>query len=141
MRPAALAAAVALSALPASALAIDANPLDGVWEGVYVCGQGPTRLTLTLDGHADGRITGTFAFGPRHNNPYIAAGSFRVEGSVASDQVFTLNGVQWIEQPYNYSMIGIRGRMYKGKNPGDPLNLFGDMLGGNGCTNFSVDKQ
>ena len=141
MRRLATLCAAAVLGLPTTAFAIDANPLDGVWVGVYECGQGPTSLTLTLDGHADGRVTGSFAFGPRHNNPNIAAGSFRIEGSVASDQYFTLNGVQWISQPYNYSMVGIRGRMFRGKNPGEPMYLFGDILGGSGCTQFVADKQ
>ncbi|RYF93160.1 MAG: hypothetical protein EON95_09880 [Caulobacteraceae bacterium] len=134
-------AAVTLLGLPTAALAIDANALDGTWAGAYECGQGPASLTLTLDGDANGRITGTFSFGPRPNNPYIAAGSFRLEGSAAADQSFTLNGVQWISQPYNYSMVGIRGRLFTGEKPGDPLKLFGDILGGSGCTKFYADKQ
>lgn len=141
MRIAVLTAALALLALPGGALALDANPLDGVWKGAYICGQGPTGLTLTLDGHADGRITGTFEFWPKPNNPYAASGSFRIEGTVADDQTFTLRGVQWISQPYNYSMIDLRGKMYRGEKPGDPLNLFGEILGGSGCTQFLVDKQ
>lgn len=135
------AAALALTLLATPALAIDANALDGVWVGAYECGQGPTSLTLTLDGHADGRVTGTFAFGPRPNNPYVASGSYRIAGSVAPDQTFTLTGVEWISQPYNYSMVGIRGKLYTGEKPGDPLNLFGDIVGGSGCTQFFADKQ
>lgn len=140
-RLAAFAAAVCLSALASPALAIDANALDGVWAGAYECGQGPTSLTLTLDGDANGRVTGTFNFGPRSNNPNIASGSYRIEGTVAPDQTFTLNGVQWISQPYDYSMVGIRGKLYAGEKPGDPLNLFGDIIGGSGCTQFYADKQ
>lgn len=139
--PTALAALVMLAALPGRALALDANVFDGEWKGAYICGQGPTGLTLTLDGHADGRITGTFSFWPKSNNPGVASGSYRIEGSVNADQSFTLRGVQWISQPYDYSMVGLSGKIFRGQNPGDPLNLFGSIVGGSGCDQFYADKQ
>lgn len=135
-----LAAAFAALALPGGALALDANPIDGVWKGAYECGQGSTGLTLTLEGNADGTITGSFEFYPRPNNPYVATGSFQVRGYMSDGYNFTLNGSQWISQPYNYSMVNLSGRITREKE-GGPLLLFGNVLGASGCTQFYADKQ
>ncbi|HYE45350.1 MAG TPA: hypothetical protein VEA44_06205 [Caulobacter sp.] len=136
-----LLAAAAVSALPVSARAVDANPYDGTWTGFYECGQGSTSLSLTLDGDASGQITGTFAFGPTRGNPNVASGSYRVAGSIGADGKFRLKGVQWIQQPAGYGMVGLHGKGYLNpKTAGGPPVLFGDIIG-SGCTQFALEKQ
>lgn len=139
MKHLAIAAALAATAFALPAAAQD-HPLDGVWEGAYQCGQGRTGLTLTLDARPGGQVTGTFAFWPRSDNPYVARGSFRIAGSVAPKGELQLRGVSWIEQPANYSMIDLTGAVYRGDN-GAIDSMLGDIVGGSGCTRWAAERR
>lgn len=137
MKPLIIAAALAAFALPAAA---QDHPLDGVWKGAYDCAQGRTGLTLTLDASPNGQVTGTFAFWPRSDNPYVARGSFRVVGTVAPKGELQLRGVSWIDQPANYSMVDLAGAVYRGDN-GAIDSMLGDVLGAPGCTKWAAKRQ
>jgi hypothetical protein len=84
----------------------------GEWKGAYDCGQGMTGLTLTMaDGGGDGdggdsSVEATFAFYEVPENPGVPSGSYRLEGSYA-DGGLALEGVEWIEQPDGYVMVGM----------------------------------
>jgi hypothetical protein len=134
----ALAAAFALLALPGPAAAQD-HPLDGTWEGVYICNQGKTGLTLTLDATPEGRVTGTFAFWPRSDNPGAARGSFSMQGEVKPAGDLNLRWVRWIQQPSGYAMVNLEGRAYAGK-PGEKDTLMGKVTGLAGCTDWVVQR-
>ncbi len=138
MRLAALALTAAL-ALPAAASAADASLLDGVWHGGYTCQQGRTFLRLTLDGSADGRVTGTFFFSSAAwstgENRTVPDGSFKVEGRLEDDWSLTLRGVSWIQQPPGYGMVDLVGGVKRdAKGP----FLKGTVSGAPECTTWEV---
>jgi hypothetical protein len=139
MRLVALAAALSLLSAPASAA--DASHVDGVWEGGYICGQGKTFLRLTLDGGPDGVVTGTFYFTSASwnggSNLTVPEGEYRVSGNMYLDGKLFLNGVGWNNQPYNYSMVGLEGRV---ETDAQGTHFSGRVIGDN-CTNFSVRKK
>jgi len=136
-----LAAVATTLALLAPLPALAAEKIDGVWEGAYVCGQGKTALTLTLDGDADGRVAGTFAFGPRSDNPGVPRGRYVVEGNITPKGQFTLRGVRWLEQPTDYAMVDLKGGAYNSANPGGPDVLTGTLTGAPGCTEFAAERK
>lgn len=138
MRLAALALTAAL-ALPGAVAAADASLLDGVWEGGYTCAQGKTFLRLTLDGMADGRVTGTFFFSSAGwaggQNLTVPDGSFRVEGRLEEDSSLTLRGVSWIQQPAGYGMVDLIGGV---RRDAKGLFLKGRVTGAPACTTWEV---
>lgn len=131
------AAAATVFALPAAA---QGNFVDGVWEGAYQCPQGRTGLTLTLASAPGGQVTGTFAFWPRPDNPSVARGSFRVEGSITGGGALQLRGVGWIEQPAGYGMVDLGGTVYRGDN-GRVDSMLGDVLNAPGCTRWATKRR
>lgn len=135
------ATALALLVLPSTAGAVDASPLDGVWEGSYTCQQGRSFLRLTLDGSADGSVTGTFFFGSVSwnggENLDVPEGSFRVEGRLEEGWGLTLRGVSWIQQPPGYVMVDLVGGV---KHDEDGLFLQGNVTGAAECTTWEVAR-
>jgi hypothetical protein len=120
---------------PSSDTARDA--LIGVWTGGYICAQGETRLRLTLaagPGPAD--IEAVFAFGPTRDNPSVARGSFRMEGTF-SDGLLDLHATTWIEQPDGYVTVDLRAPVAGA----EPIGISGEILDAPGCTTFSVERQ
>lgn len=84
----------------------------GEWTGRYICGQGITRLDLSIEQGKANQITATFRFGPLPENPDVPTGSYRMEGTY--DPILRhvqLEGVKWIQYPQNYIMVGLDGRM------------------------------
>lgn len=133
----ALAAILAFQALPAAA---QDHPLDGTWEGAYSCNQGKTGLTLTLDATPGGKVSGTFAFWPRSDNPGAARGSFTMEGEITPEGALTLRWVRWINQPAGYAMVNLEGRAYRDTTGGKDT-LMGKVTGLAGCTEWAARKQ
>lgn len=85
-----------------------------VWQGQYVCAQGPTALTLDIEQRcvASGcEVSAVFEFGPLPANPSVPHGSYRMRGDVnqndRGEAVLVLRPEQWIEQPANYIMVGL----------------------------------
>ncbi|MDB5471877.1 MAG: hypothetical protein JWR84_3437 [Caulobacter sp.] len=132
------AAALVLLALPAAASA--AEPIDGTWEGAYVCGQGKTGLTLTLDGTADGQVTGTFSFWPRQDNPDVPSGSFAVRGTITPQGDLRLQGDHWIDQPAGFEMVGLEGKALGGLNGGADA-MMGTVIPQGVCTEWAAKRR
>jgi hypothetical protein len=85
--------------------------LRGSWRGAYVCAQGPTGLTLTIDGAADA-LTAVFDFYPLAENPNVPAGRFRMAGAFDSrSRVLVLRPGEWIVRPGIYMTVGIRAEV------------------------------
>lgn len=88
------------------------------WRGSYVCAQGQTALHLVLDRTcppgADCEVAGVFEFGPLASNPDVPRGSYRVTGTVATNDadelVLTVNAGAWIDRPANYLAVGFTAR-------------------------------
>lgn len=140
MRLICLAAAAALLATPASAT--DANYVDGVYEGGYICAQGKTFLRLTLDGDYNGVVRGRFFFSSASwnggSNLTVPDGEFTVVGRLSDSGQLTLDGERWIQQPADYSMVGLSGRL---RLDGSVLAFDGNVSGAPSCTIFSVRKK
>ena len=84
----------------------------GQWTGKYICGQGITRLDLSIEQGQGNALTATFRFGPLPENPNIPSGAYTMKGSY--DPLLRhvqLEGVKWIEYPQNYIMVGLDGRV------------------------------
>ena len=86
------------------------RPAHSVWKGHYVCAQGRTALTLSLD-HDGPTLSGVFDFGPLDENPTVPHGSYRMTGTATTSGggavVVKLAPLEWIEHPNNYVMVGI----------------------------------
>ena len=136
----ALAAALLLTPAVAAAADDDFTTPAGTWTGTYVCSQGGTGLTLTLDASTDGKLSGTFEFYATKANPGVPDGSFTVEGAWQQSGKLSLHGVRWIKQPDGYGMVSLEGQAYAGE-PGEPIGLAGKVTGLDGCTSWGVERR
>jgi hypothetical protein len=103
----------------------DATSISGTYQGRYVCSQGVTGLTLTLEGTAEGNVVARFDFYAVPENPSVPSGSYLLSGIFFSDSSLHLDPVRWIRQPPLYEMVPLRGKVviedgqlvYKGTIP------------------------
>jgi hypothetical protein len=98
----------ALCGTPASVAAQGA--ITGTWQGIYECPQGPTGLTLTIEGDTPHALKGNFRFYPTPDNDRPARGDYEVAVSFdpASLRV-EVQGTRWIDQPPGYEFANLRG--------------------------------
>ncbi|TDQ05926.1 hypothetical protein [Labedaea rhizosphaerae] len=108
--------------------ATDASVLNGVWEGHYVCHQGPRKMRLHLSGLNE-QVTGTFDFG---DGDPSSSGSYMVSGTLSGGQV-TLHAGQWIKQPDGYVTIDL---VVTTITPG----AISGSVDGPDCTTFEATK-
>jgi len=89
----------------------DAAWLTGTWQGGYHCalGYGDARMTLTLEGHTNGRMDGELAFQVVEPLTKIPPGRFRVAGALDPGGAFHLQGTRWIDWPEGLSLFGLEG--------------------------------
>ena len=127
------AAVVTLLAAPATAWAIDANFLDGQWNGSYTCSGRETFLRLELDGDRDGNVTGSFQFHP-FGEESGAEGSYEIEGTINLSWFMELRGSGWIDQPEGYRMVDLRGVVQTG-------GIFSGTVFDAACTTFYVKRR
>lgn len=78
-----------------------ATLLTGTWQGTYMCSQGLTGLTLSVDAGADGTARALFDFYAVPENPGLPSGSFTMNGRHTPGRL-ELVADEWIEQPPNY---------------------------------------
>jgi hypothetical protein len=100
-----------------AAIATAADTVEGVWQGEYVCAQGKTGLTLSVEGSGN-HIKANFSFYPtsggkkrlRRAARVAASGEFLLVGTYDSiiGEV-TLRPDRWIRQPTGYRMVGLKG--------------------------------
>jgi hypothetical protein len=102
-------AAIAISPPPKHAP--DA-PKYSVWEGRYVCSQGPTAMKLSISTAPDGAARIRFDFSALPENPAVPSGSYQLLGSFIVDAdgalELTANPDVWFDQPASYQMVGVR---------------------------------
>ncbi len=93
----------------------EASPaLTGNWQGTYVCAQGKTGLTLTID-RQDGRaFSGVFQFYPVRDNITVPEGCFTVWGRIGSGGAIDIVGNTWIKRPAGYITVDLHGRIGQG---------------------------
>jgi len=97
-----------LSGLTATVWATD--DIQGVWEGRYICRQGPTGLTLTIEGSDPSRLTARFKFYPVPENPRVPHGELEMTGKF-DPRVghFQFRPGRWIQRPRGYATVGLSG--------------------------------
>jgi hypothetical protein len=108
---------------PATPIRREPFPRHSVWRGTYVCTQGLTAVTLTIDADENGEAIARYDFGPVPSNPTVPHGSFEMTGrlSAMGQGGFTaaFEPGQWIDQPSGYTMVAItieaRGRKMIGR--------------------------
>jgi hypothetical protein len=108
--------------------------LLGVWRGAYVCKQGRTGLTLSLDHFPDGSVRGVFNFYPLRNEAAgPARGSYAVRILIGRTHVF-VEPLRWLDQPDGYIMVGMSGIVR------DTDGSFAGEIQSDGCGNFALTK-
>lgn len=133
------AAALVLTAMPAPVPAQEASSaLIGNWQGAYVCAQGKTGLTLTInrqDGHT---FSGVFQFYPVRENITVPEGCFTVSGRIGSGGAVDIIGNAWIKRPAGYITVDLHGRVERGGT-----NMSGTVATpghGNLCSRFELRR-
>ena len=122
---------------PSSQSPAEAGPVTGSWVGTYVCLQGRTGLTLTIDEASPERARATFHFYADASNPAVPSGCFSQTGRY--DPVtrrLTLAGGRWIVRPRNYETVGLTGTM---DAAGQVLS--GRVTQAEGCTTFRLERR
>ena len=100
-----------------------ARPLTGTWRGRYVCAQGPTGLTLTIDRQSGPDFSGTFHFYPPRGNPNAREGCFAVKGRVEADRSVTVEAGEWMTRPPGYITVDLHGMLGQ-----SGLSMTGDVV-------------
>ncbi|MFD7614739.1 serine/threonine-protein kinase [Streptomyces sp. NPDC059828] len=112
-----------------------AEAVAGSWLGTYVCNQGITGLSLTIEDEGGGVVSALFRFFPDPSNPLVPRGSFAMRGTFLDGEL-ALRGAYWIEQPPGFLMVDLAAEY----DPGTPGHLDGVVYGAN-CLSFSVARS
>ena len=111
-RGVAFCAAIVMPAFAVSAQAQQtAKPLTGTWRGAYVCAQGQTGLTLTVDRLSGPDFSGFFHFYPPRRNSAAKEGCFAVKGRVEADRSVIVEAGEWMTRPPGYITVDLLGTL------------------------------
>jgi hypothetical protein len=114
----------------------DASVLVGKWRGSYSCLQGHTGLLLTFDEEVGEAVSGEFSFFALDDNPDVPKGRFAVSGTYSTESgSVAVVGVRWIEQPRNYLMVNLIGKL------SDDGRQIDGKVEFTGCTSFHVARE
>jgi hypothetical protein len=84
----------------------------GEWRGSYVCAQGTTALSLSIDKEAGEAFSGYFHFyPPPPRKPKANEGCYSVEGHRSADGRVVVTAVRWIFQPPSYVTVDLDGQL------------------------------
>jgi hypothetical protein len=84
----------------------------GEWRGSYVCAQGNTLLTLSIDKEIGETFSGYFHFyPPPPRNPDGGEGCYNVQGHRSADGQVVVTAMRWIFRPPNYYTVDLVGRL------------------------------
>jgi hypothetical protein len=128
-----------LGALLSSSARAQRPAVSAGYSGFYSCLQGLTAVTLQVVQHNTGPEGAEviFSFGPSPSNPYVPFGRFYLRGDFdTAGGILFLLPVRWVAQPPGYVMIGLSGVSRDGGN-----TFEGSVIGGVGCTAFSVHRM
>ena len=116
--------------------AADPSVLIGKWRGSYSCLQGHTGLLLTFDEEVGDAVSGEFSFFALDDNPDVPRGRFAVSATFNTEsRSVTVKGVRWIEQPRNYLMVNLIGKL------SDDGRQIEGKVEFSGCTSFRVARE
>ncbi len=114
----------------------DAVALLGNWTGSYVCAQGETGVTLSLDAATGLSFNGSFSFFALPQNPGVPSGSFAIAGTFdPQSRRIAIEAVRWIEQPPGYIMVGMTGTV-----SADLTSIVGNLTHPS-CAGLSVSRK
>lgn len=91
----------------------DARPISGVYQGRYVCAQGVTGLTLSVEGTMEGFVSARFDFYAVPENPGVPSGSYTMTGRYYTDSSLLLSPERWIQRPSGYVMVSLSGKILR----------------------------
>lgn len=110
----------------------------GSWVGTYLCVQGVTGLTLTIDEDHEGGLEGVFAFYPVAQNPGTTTESYRVHIAYYEEVhhlVISATNDDWIQRPSGYNVVDLDGTISS-----DGTVFSGSILA-SGCSTFALSRQ
>lgn len=114
--------------------------LLGTWGGDYVCAQGKTGLTLSIDRQSGTEFAGFFHFYPLPENDRAKEGCYAVTGTLRADNSVYVRAGLWISQPANYETVDLMGTLNVAA-----LSLEGSVEvpsePGKPCADFAVRRQ
>lgn len=132
-----MAPVLALLAMLTPARAQEAS-VTGNWQGAYVCAQGKTGLTLTID-RQDGReFSGVFQFYAVRENITVPEGCFTVSGRIKNNGAVDIIGATWVKRPAGYITVDLHGRIAS-----DGAGMSGTVATpgyGNLCSRFELTR-
>ena len=109
-----------------------AASIDGVYNGIYICTQGPTKFKLSLTPANDGSLAGVFTLYPTRLAPREF--TFDLSGTYEpTSRRFQLRPIRW-ETPSNLGMFALSGT-YEPTGGGGAGQANG-VVAFNGCTTF-----
>ena len=80
-----------------------------VWQGQYVCAQGVTDLTLTINVDQAGNAHALFEFHADPRNPNVPRGCFEMSGNEDNSGHVSLVPGAWRLRPNDYVTVGLTG--------------------------------
>jgi hypothetical protein len=96
---------------PASAGTRSSIPRRSVWSGTYICTQGLTAVTITLELSPSGELKGLYEFGPVPSNPTVPEGAFELSGHLIATGRQSFSGElepgEWLRRPPTYTAIAM----------------------------------
>lgn len=110
-----------------------AKLLGGDWKGSYICGQGETGLTLSMEGDDTGLLSAVFSFYPLSGT--APSGVFKMAGVFDEELKIKLEPEKWISRPDGYYMIDLNG-VVDSKN-----NSMVGWINARGCSTFKLKKN
>jgi len=116
----------------------ESDALTGNWQGSYVCAQGHTGLTLTIDRQAGRDFSGVFHFYALRDNIKVPEGCFTVSGRIVGSRQVEIKGATWIRQPTGYITVNLHGRVAS-----DGITISGGVITpgyGSLCSRFQLAK-
>ena len=124
------------AALYAPTALAEENGILGTWAGEYICNQGVTGLTLTVQDVGTARMRALFHFYESPKNPGVPEGCFLMAGTVDPDSgTVSLTGGRWLMRPEGYSAVDMSGAI----SP-DGLRFAGSLSPELNCTDFVLDR-
>jgi hypothetical protein len=107
----------------------------GTWEGGYICAQGRTDMTLTMEAVQGNGVEALVEFYAAAENPDVPSGSYRLAG-IWGDGGIQMDGVEWVEQPPGYIMVPISSNPELAIGP----DLLAGAIGDPTCEQFIMER-
>ncbi len=122
-----------------STASLEQSPVDrgvqGIWKGTYVCGQGLTGLTLTIEGVDLSQLTASFKFYPVPENPGVPNGELGMIGEFDPNMgQLEMRPGEWVRRPSGYATVGVTAALDT-----TAQTLTGRLLVG-GCKPFELTR-